>query len=1326
MLNKYGHGVDAVQNFAFGGIANPTQVATLRGADKAYLDARQKELDEFEAQRQAYNDSLTKWQNEVYNPYKSQVSEYNAASQKYNTDVYEPYKSQVNAYNTASQKYNTDVYEPYKGQVDAYNAALQQYNTDVYSPFQEKYKQYEKEMQVWQGGDQISGTAPIAPKLSSEFTLATPTTPTAFGMTAPTTPTAFGMTAPTTPGEFKGTAPGLPFKEEEVVAYQQEAAERARQDAGQRALALDVVSNPDQFNFGSLSVSSQFMAEGGEVKLDEEPEETINTDPVGSAKKMLEDLGSLGQTDYSASPTLQSVKRTRTAPVRGESGKGMKMGYDSLTKGDLGSPKDLKPGAREGDSARAQMEELARVYQLKARGAQDKGRGLMSGTFNASTLDSPSLTKGKLTKKRFNKGGEAKKPEEGKKTESSGFFSNLFKGSDDNFIKDIKSKAEKNEDYRAMLEYLQSRDAVPEIKEGRYLPDKVDAAFSGMKLPFVGAIGSGTIKLNKENIVSPYHKGDIGPSTLAHEMAHATDRQLEEQDRKQGGIFSKGNKFTEAYEKMIGSGGLLGGGGMRSGEKRTDLARKLQPEWASNPIVKEYRALPYELAAHGVGRYAGPTTAESAPPHVDATAATEFQILLDLARRNSGAAVKRADGSPEEGELSQEEIDAASKPAFVTPKSGKGRKEGPISKQLRSGDAYVNMAKGLTEMPYNLAGAPMDMVMLARQGLTGQAPAGQVGTSDYIKSKMTAAGVRPEPPADPTAKGFYTAGDLLSNLVNPAGVTRAGVKGAEKVGQAATDVAKDFQQYNQQLSVPGASYAVRPTGSTMLTGPVGLNQEVSEIDSLVRNGMANSRHVAGQNEGQKGLLKDFWDKKARNYFTRQFGTPDDPIAKGIADKTIKGTALEGTFPGYMVDQIAVGKTRYKEGATPEGFVGPGAPVKDRFFPKYPQAMEDLTKRYDEATGIKGSLITADPAASDPKYNNLISDAGKSMARRSSDLETDKMITQGIDPRLINNEVGTVTRSAADPSVIASEGTVSAKDLYKAFEESSAYNKLSPKQKTAYANDMLGKGRPVAGMDETEVGNNLLSENVRTAIEKGEPIYDINYLRKPLSELFNPLHINTYLASLPPRELANIRFEDAVRGALKMRENSAQLENLAARIKAGKPVPDKVFSDGVSKPLLQFDKDSGFDGFAWKQIETRAATVPEGAYVGHSVGGYELGGPTYTKEKMEGFNTGQYRVYTLRDNRNRPVNTIEVKMEDEGAGRLVPVVKQIKGNGRATGNVPAAKYDGAILRFLATYIKPSTITEEDKFLTPLLKSYQQELLVARTAEIDKQRRQAGFR
>jgi hypothetical protein len=659
----------------------------------------------------------------------------------------------------------------------------------------------------------------------------------------------------------------------------------------------------------------------------------------------------------------------------------------------------------------------------------------------------------------------------------------------------------------------------------------------------------------------------------------------------------------------------------------------------------------------------------------------------------------RAEGSPPEGELSQEEIDAASKPAFVTPKSGKGRKEGNISKQLKSGDAYINMAKGVTEMPYNLAGAPMDLAMLVRQGLTGQAPAGQVGTSDYIKNQMTALGIRPAPPADPTAKGFYTAGELLSNLTNPAGVTRSAVKGAQKTGEAATAVAKDFQEYNRQLAVPGASYAVRPSGSTMLSGPVGMKEDVSGIDKILSSGVANATRIADQNEGQANILRDFWDKKARNYFTRQFGTPDDPIARGIANKQIKGSALEEDFPEYLIDQIAAGKTRVKEGVRPEGFVGPGTP-ESRFFPKYPRAMDDFTARYDKATNLKGNLLTSDPAATKPEYSSLLSEQGKQLARTAQAAEEDKMIAQGLRPELINANVGTVARSPQNPENIIGDGTSSAEVLFKAYQEANMVGKMNEPQKTGWINKIFGEGRTIMGKNEDEAAKNLLSENVMTAINKGEPVYDMQYgLQKPLQAVFDPISINKYLASLPPREAANIRFEDAVKGGLKMREQLDQRAMLVERIKSGKPVADAVFAKGVSAPLLQFE-EGPYKGFAWKRIEDRAATVPEGAYVGHSVGGYETGGAGYSTDKREGFGTGKWQVYTLRDNRNRPVNTIEVKMLDE----FTPVVTQIKGNGRASGNTAPEKYDGAVLDFLQKYLKPSSIEESDSHLTPLLQTY----------------------
>lgn len=1571
-----------VQNFAIGGIANPIQRPVLRGVDRTFLNARQKELDAFEQQRVAYNDALNKWQTDVYNPYKSQV--------------------------------------------DAYNAAAQKYNTEVYQPYEQQYAAYEKALNEWNAGPRTSDYAgPAAPTLASEFSMAAPTAPKAFEMQAPV----------------------LPFKEEDVQKFQQEAASRAQKDARGRAVAIDVVSNPDQFNFGSMSVANRFMAEGGPVDKedddglydagagqlikdfegygytaeeiqdlvdkvaeagrggdellaylspesmeflksrggsgtinpitglpefkggllgkivgavrrafgrrqeqaaapaapteaaaaaapapaastgpsaadlmkeleksnaakvaadaaairaqqeaearmaelraqqeaaqkaaveaalradaeararmvaapvigqqptagpapaptpaapisaprptpvaldprlltsrsgaaadlaaisaptmataveaarpiapvslgrptgsrttapgsmpsmttpamgaprqdegsspvvgpampgpvdysslgvgtarqnlampnmnafgavgtasqnlqppssnffamtqpaapgrtpgsisigspnaplynaaptfaalaaspnlsptmlggvqnagimvdrmgnriyapganplfgfakgggidvaallaqnaetlaeDEKPEEVTNTDPVGTAQKYLQDLSGAGQ---SRSPVQQSVKRSKLPASGGAQGvKGMTLDLEALSKGEIGGK---APKARETDSARAQLEELARQYQLKLNAARNKARGLSADTFGAPTLEGPSLTKASLAKKRFAKGGEAKKPE----AEESG--PSLFG------VSSYATRAAERM-FPGQMGQDDQRDAARHMLAAAMVARKTNPAVA----EFLGKAHERTS--NPESFFSMFGIGkprsdyemDVHNNRLGAELAARTKSQAELEKLVQ-------TLATQAQNKQV-----QGKPWTMSREQME--ARKVKAEQGMTP-PPEY--------AHG-------------------------------------GAVHRAAGSPQEGELSDAEREAASRPAFVTPKSGKGRKRGPVSDAINSGEALTSMAKGATELPYDIAGAPVDIATLLMRPLGYNVERPVMG-SDWIKSKMTEAGVRPAPPSDPTQRGFFTAGELLSNLTNPAGVTRAGARGAQKVGQAASDVAKDFQEYNRQLTVPGASYAVRPTGSTMLSGPVGMEQNISKVDQLLQSGVSNARSAAGQNRDQESILQNFWDKKARNYFTRQFGTPDDPIATAISKKQIKGTALDELFPEYLIDQLAVGKTRVND----QG--------QERFFPKYPRAMQDFTTRYDKATGLKGNLITTDPAAANPKYGSLLSDEGKLQGLLAETAEQDKLLAQGLRPELINTNVGAVTKSAVDEGRIIGDGTDSAKALFNAFEEASKFKQLPEPEKTGWINKIFGEGRRILGKNEEEVGKNLLPENVRTAIEKGEPVYDIQYMGSPLTELFNPASINAYLAGLPAREAANIRFEDAVKGALKMRERAAEMENVVGRIKAGKPVADTVFSKGVSAPLLQI-KEGPLEGFAWKRIEKREATVPEGAYVGHSVGGYEMGGATYTADKREGFNTGKWQVYTLRDNRNRPVNTIEVRMVDEDT----PVVTQIKGNGRATGNTAPEKYDTAVLEFLQKHLKPAAIEESDSYLTPMLQDYKQQL------------------
>jgi hypothetical protein len=221
-------------------------------------------------------------------------------------------------------------------------------------------------------------------------------------------------------------------------------------------------------------------------------------------------------------------------------------------------------------------------------------------------------------------------------------------------VESMQGEARKGEAYQALEKYLQSRDQMPDIEVSGNLPEDADGMFTSNKI----GIGSGTIKIRKD---SP--KATLS-SLLSHEMTHAADRQMMQQAMEQG-MFGDSNQYTEAYEKLVG----------KEGRNRTEFARDQRPEWAENN--RYYRASPKEIAAYGVGAFAGPTSQRPGPRHVDATAATELRILMDLAQRNVDkgptglskipAFFRKTARYAEGGEVepTPEELEAASRPGAM-------------------------------------------------------------------------------------------------------------------------------------------------------------------------------------------------------------------------------------------------------------------------------------------------------------------------------------------------------------------------------------------------------------------------------------------------------------------------------------------------------------------------------------------------------------------------------------------------------------------------------------------------------------------------------------
>jgi len=128
--------------------------------------------------------------------------------------------------------------------------------------------------------------------------------------------------------------------------------------------------------------------------------------------------------------------------------------------------------------------------------------------------------------------------------------------------------------------------------------------------------------------------------------------------------------------------------------------------------------------------------------------------------------------------LTDKERAALEQPAFMTPSSGKGRKEGKLSEAIKSGEAPRQMMLGVGDLPYNLAGAPMDIGYAASKAFGNKGPAPALG-SEHLKQLGTKYLGREADSTDPTLRGFRTAGELGSMVVDPFAATRKVAQSAE-------------------------------------------------------------------------------------------------------------------------------------------------------------------------------------------------------------------------------------------------------------------------------------------------------------------------------------------------------------------------------------------------------------------------------------------------------------------------------------------------------------------------------------------------------------------
>jgi hypothetical protein len=735
------------------------------------------------------------------------------------------------------------------------------------------------------------------------------------------------------------------------------------------------------------------------------------------SKGLLDELLAVPSSESEGGGSLQRISAKRVAGRGPEAktskgfGKGMGMELGSLSGGKVEGPKA---------GVGSDMLELARQYKLKAKRAEDTARGLMRGTLGEPTLEQPTLMRGPLVRRRFQKGGEVlSSPEEQPVTEES---------SASKMLKRLVEPVREGAKGYFGFEPTEPLNPTQPYQTGQALANMPGAGAPAALGIFIGRGARGWNKAANA-VAQKMAKQGATPDEIWQQTGNfkAPDgkwrQEISDQAAQHRGQVSRGPagmvfKHPELYENYpelrdilvrtnpyetksaLTAGGQpgavieLGTAGGRT-ENARGMLHELQHDIQfregfglggseltaftdprAHEILKELRAKMAQPASlqefardawktdkitpevkQSYQDYLGfrKTNAKNLDIEAQKTAARlYYERLLGEAESRAVEArqfltpeerrlvlpsqsykmdggreiiplekliIKRAEGGDVSRETSEsrsylDELNAQDDPI----RSGRPLQSRTRKRSTPEQNEALNRAalQGVANMPYNLVGAPVDLLnmLLTPAGLGSEKP---VMGSDWIKQKMTDVGVRPEPPTDPTQRALYSAADFASNFVNPAAPVRAAAKGAEKTGEAAQMLAEDFQKYNRALGPAGASHVIKPKGGSWFQANV--DRELDSIKRTDRYGMKSPEQTAkalgtSVDEARKlwdpgDLALNTWiDRNLGNYIKRELASPKDSLRElaesGISVAPLARAEYVDTYPWLARERPAAG------------------------------------------------------------------------------------------------------------------------------------------------------------------------------------------------------------------------------------------------------------------------------------------------------------------------------------------------------------------------------------------------------------------------------------
>jgi hypothetical protein len=275
--------------------------------------------------------------------------------------------------------------------------------------------------------------------------------------------------------------------------------------------------------------------------------------------------------------------------------------------------------------------------------------------------------------------------------------------------------------------------------------------------------------------------------------------------------------------------------------------------------------------------------------------------------------------------------------------------------------------------PYDLLGAPVDIMNLGLKGVdyvTGSKLATEkpVGGSDYLIQKSRELGIADEPTGSTTESLTRMGMGILSPTAGPRAIAAAGkaVKGTAKAALedlALAGTGQGGSKVAQQIMAPGTSFAVRPKGGVSLGAASAADVPLTRIDERLKQTIEGLDTSTEQGKA----VANFFDKKMRNYYQNQYGTPDDPLFKAI----LEGRIQAGIASPRVIDAARAGD---------------------------PQAVKDLRQAYDASTNVQalGSRKVLDEMGKHPY--DMEGDVRKLIKAQSPNENTTMVTAVGLNPK----------------------------------------------------------------------------------------------------------------------------------------------------------------------------------------------------------------------------------------------------------------------------------------------------------------------------------------